>query len=75
MTTRPQDRKDALLREAAHTLRDIVAPYRVLTRERLASLSSETHWRSVSFEQALDWAVDHGDLRRLGDDLYEIPLR
>jgi hypothetical protein len=30
------------------------------------------HWRTVSFEHALQWAVDHDVLRALGSDLYEI---
>jgi hypothetical protein len=66
------DRYEALLREAAHRLADTVAPYRVLTRERLAALSEEDHWRSISFEQALRWAVDHDVLRQLDPGLYEI---
>lgn len=66
------DYYDALLDEAAHRLLDTVAPFRVLTREALAVLSGEDQWRSVSFEQALRWAVDHGILRRLGSDLYEV---
>ncbi len=66
------DYYDALLSEAAHRLADTVAPYRVLTRESLAELSGEDLWRSVSFEQALRWAVDHGVLRRLTPELYEV---
>ena len=66
------DRYEARLREAAHRLADTVALYRVLTREQLAALSGEVHWRSVSFEQALRWAVDHDILRQLAPGFYEI---
>ena len=66
------DHDDALLREAARRLADTVTPYRVLTRASLAALSGVDHWRSVSFEQALRWATDHGVLRQLDPDLYEI---
>jgi hypothetical protein len=69
----PEDRQDEVLREAAHRLADTIAPYRVLTKDKLAELSGEDAWRTVSFERALDWAVDHGVLRRLAPDLYEIP--
>ena len=69
------DHDDALLREAAHRLADTVAPYRVLTRESLAALSGVDDWRTVGFDQALGWAVDHGVLRRLDADLYEISAR
>ena len=72
MNTPPQlGHDDALLREAAHRLADAVAPYRVLTRDQLAELSGETYWRAVSFREALEWAVDHGVLRRLDTDFYE----
>ena len=71
MTPSP-DRDDAVLREAAHRLADTITPYRVLTRDKLAELSGEGHWQTVSFEQALQWAVDHDVLRELSPDLYEI---
>lgn len=66
------DHYGVLLREAAHRLADTVAPYRVLTRERLAELSEASLWSTIDFEAALRWAVDHGFLRRLDDGLYEI---
>lgn len=69
------DHDDALLREAAQRLVDTMAPYRVLTRDQLEILSGAGKWRSVSFEHALQWAVKHGVLGRLSDDLYEIPRR
>jgi hypothetical protein len=68
----PRDREDAVLREAAHRLADTLAPYRILTRDSLADLSGVGLWRSVSFEHALQWAVDHDVLRALGGDLYEL---
>jgi hypothetical protein len=66
------DHYDAVLREAAHRLADTLAPYRVLTRERLAEFSGASSWHTVGFDLALRWAVDHEFLRRLDDDLYEI---
>jgi hypothetical protein len=72
MSTRsPQDRDDALLREAARHLADTLAPYRVLPRQQLAGLSGEARWRTVSFREALRWAVEHGVLRRLDADFHE----
>lgn len=68
----PHDREDAVLREAAHRLADTIAPYRILTRDRLAELSGVGRWRTVSFERALQWAIDHDVLRALGGDLYEL---
>jgi hypothetical protein len=62
----------ALLREAAHRLADTIAPYRVLTRTRLAELSGISEWNTGEFNRALRWAVEHDVLRRLDDDLYEI---
>jgi hypothetical protein len=64
--------EDALLREAAHRLADTIAPYRVLTRARLAELSRISQWYTGEFDRALRWAVEHDVLRRLDDDLYEI---
>ena len=72
MTVRPDDHYDALLREAAHRLADTLAPYRVLTREKLGELSGASSWNTIGFEPALRWAVDHAVLRRLDEDLYEI---
>jgi hypothetical protein len=66
------DNDGALLREAAHRLADTIAPYRVLTRERLAELSGISQWDTGEFNRALRWAVEHDVLRRLDDDLYEI---
>jgi hypothetical protein len=66
------DQYDAVLREAAHRLADTLAPYRVLTRENLAELSGASRWSTVGFDPALRWAVDHGFLRRLDEELYEI---
>ena len=66
------NRYEALTREAAHRLADTVALYGVLTRERLAALSGEEQWRSVSFAQALRWAVDHNMLRQLAPGFYGI---
>jgi hypothetical protein len=68
-----QGRQEALLREAAHRLADTLAPYRVLPRDELAKLSGEGSWRAVTFQEALDWGVDHGILRRLDADFYETP--
>jgi hypothetical protein len=67
-----KDREDAVLREAAHRLADTIAPYRILTRDRLAELSGVGSWRTVTFEHALQWAVDNDVLRALGGDLYEL---
>lgn len=67
------DPEDAFLREAVHELVDTVEPFGVLTRQQLESRSHADRWRSVSFELALDSAVEQGVLRRLGGDLYEIP--
>jgi hypothetical protein len=72
MSGESADYYGALLREAAHRLADTVAPYRVLTRERLAELSGASHWNTIGFEPALRSAVAHGLLRRLDEDLYEI---
>jgi hypothetical protein len=69
------DHYDALLREAAHRLVDTMAQYTVLTRHDLEILPGADEWRSVSFEQALQWAVEHGVLGRLTADLYEIPAK
>lgn len=66
------DYYDALLREAAHRLADVLTPYRVLTRAKLAELSGASHWKTIGFDEALRWAVDRDFLRRLGGDLYEI---
>ena len=66
------DRYGALLREAAHRLADTLAPYRVLTRGRLAELSDASRWTTIDFGTALRWAVEHRLLLRLDDDLYEI---
>jgi hypothetical protein len=66
------DHDDALLREAAHRLVDMLAPYRVLTRTRLEELSGASRWATIDFEVALRWAVDHNLLRRLGEALYEL---
>jgi hypothetical protein len=67
-----QDHYDAILREAAHRLADTIAPYRVLTRDKLADLSGVSGWTTVGFDSALRWAVDHDFLHRLDEDLYEI---
>ncbi|HJS95277.1 MAG TPA: hypothetical protein VJ741_13520 [Solirubrobacteraceae bacterium] len=72
MTVRSDDHYDALVREAAHRLADTLAPYRVLTREKLGELSGASRWNTIGFEPALRWAVDHAFLRRLDEDLYEI---
>lgn len=66
-------RYEALLREAARDLVDTLEPYRVLPRHRLADLSGERHWGTVGFAEALKWAEEHGLLRSLGRDLYELP--
>lgn len=66
-----QGRQGALVREAAHRLADTLAPYRVLTRHQLAKLSGEAHWRAAPFQEAREWAVDHGVLRRLDADSYK----
>ena len=66
------NRYDVLEREAAHRLVDTLAPYRVLTRERLAELSGASSWDTIDFQSALRWAVDHRFLLRLDEDLYEI---
>lgn len=66
------DHYDTLVREAARRLADTLAPYRVLTRERLAELSGASSWNTIDFDWALRWAVDHRFLRRLDEDLYEI---
>ena len=72
MSTPPHHgRPNALLREAVHRLAATIAPYRVLTRQQLAELSGEANWRAVPFQEALDWAVEHGVLRRLDADFYE----
>lgn len=65
--------EEAVLREAAHRLVDTAAPYGVLTRQNLETLSGAARWHSVTFEHALRWAVDNGMLRRLNADLYEVP--
>jgi hypothetical protein len=70
-----ETRSEALLREAARDLVDTLEPYRVLTRQRLAELSEARHWVTVGFEQALQWAVEHGLVRTLGPDLYELPRK
>ncbi len=67
----PQGQEDARLRDAAQRLADTIAPYRVLTRDQLAGLSGAADWSDVTFEEALQWAVDHGVLRRLDADFYE----
>jgi hypothetical protein len=72
MSTRSDDRSDALLREAAHHLAETLAPYGVLTRDRLAELSGASRWTAVGFDGALRWAVDHAVVRRLDEELYEI---
>jgi len=72
MTEGSDDHYDALLREAAHRLADTLAPYRVLTREKLAELSGASGWNTIGFERALRWAVEQDFLRRLDEDLYEI---
>jgi hypothetical protein len=64
---------DALLHEAVQRLVDTAAPYGVLTRQNLEILSGADRWHSVRFEHALRWAVEHGMLRRLSADLYEVP--
>ncbi len=64
---------DAVVRAAAQRLARTVTPYRVLTRDDLASLADVEEWRDADFETALKRAVDLGLLRRLGDDMYEIP--
>ena len=72
MSTRPDDRSDALLREAAHRLADTLAPYGVLTRDRRAEFSGASRWTAIGFDEALRWAVDHDVVRRLDRELYEI---
>ena len=66
-------RYEALLREAAQSLADTIAPYRVLTRADLAGLAGVDRWRSVDFDKALECALALGLLRRLPDDFYETP--
>ena len=73
--TGPDARQDALLREAAHRLADTLAPFGVLTRDRLAELSGASRWRVVTFDGALRWAVAHDYVRRLDAELYEIGRR
>jgi hypothetical protein len=51
--TPPTDHDDTVLREAAHRLADTITPYRVLTRDKLAELSGEASWQTVSFDLAL----------------------
>lgn len=72
MNEQTGDHYGALLREAAYRLADTLAPYRVLTRERLAELSEASRWSTIDFETALRWAVENGLLLRLDDGLYEI---
>jgi hypothetical protein len=72
MSTRSGDRSDALLREAAHRLADTLAPYGVLTRDRLAEFSGASRWTAVGFDGALRWAMDHDVIRGLDEELYEI---
>lgn len=68
-------RYEALLREAARDLVDTLEPDRVLTRHDLADLSGERQWGTVGFDEALKWAVEHGLLRSLGLELYELPRK
>lgn len=72
MNEQTGDHHGALLRGAAYRLADTLAPYRVLTRERLAELSEASGWSTIDFDAALRWAVDHRLLLRLDDGLYEI---
>jgi hypothetical protein len=64
---------DAVLREAARSLAKSLAPYRTLTRDDLLEVSGVDRWRTIDFDAALDAAVGLGLVRRLGDDLYEVP--
>ncbi len=64
---------DAVVRAGAQRLARTVTPYRVLTRDDLAALADVEEWRDADFETALKRAVDLGLLRRLGDDMYEVP--
>lgn len=64
---------DAVVLAGAQHLTRIVTPYRVLTRDDLAALAGVEEWRDADFEAALKRAVDLGLLRRLGDDMYEVP--
>ncbi len=64
---------DAVIRAGAQRLARTVTPFRVLTRDDLAALADVKEWRDADFEAALKRAVDLGLLRRLGDDMYEVP--
>jgi hypothetical protein len=51
-------------------LRRTLESYGVLTRNRLYELAGASHWR-VTFDVALERAIEAGRVRRLGADLYE----
>ena len=67
------DYYDALLGEAARRLVHTIEPFRVLTRDELRTRSGAGRWRTITFGQALEWAVANGMLHRLSSELYEIP--
>jgi len=62
-------RQEAEIEEIVRALRN----YGVLTRPRLAELCGSAHWADHGFKSALRQAVATGRVRRLGDDLYEVP--
>ena len=66
------DHYDAILREAAHRLADALTPYRVLRRAELGEISGASRWKTIDFEVALRWAVEHDYLRHRGEDWYEV---
>jgi hypothetical protein len=72
MTEGSGDQYEALRREAAHRLADTLAPYGVLTRDKLVELSGASRWTRIEFDPALRWAVEHDFVRRLDEELYEI---
>jgi hypothetical protein len=72
-TNATSDYHAALLRDAANGLVDASAPYRVLPREKLAALAGANRWRTITLDDALQWAIAHGILHQLDTDLYEIP--
>jgi 3-phenylpropionate/trans-cinnamate dioxygenase ferredoxin reductase subunit len=65
----PHSRLEVEVEDVVRALRG----YGVLTRARLVEACGAAHWPDRSFTQALREAVSTGRVKRLGDDLYEIP--
>jgi hypothetical protein len=65
----PHSRLEVEVEDVVRALRG----YGVLTRARLVGACGAAHWPDRSFTQALGEAVATGRVRRLGEDLYEIP--